>query len=184
MLLRYLGIANRQKEYLDLMAKLFPEALGTHILNRNGGPEHEKRDTCLGDLEYLKQTALASNDSKGKPQEPFMSTLNALCGGLRQVASPEEILLMQEQIEKIYECIRELNPREEQILVNRLGLFGTSEMTWQELGDRFGVSKERIRQIFLGANRKLARKYLIRTRDRQPIVRAVFEYPDLCELLH
>ena len=61
-----------------------------------------------------------------------MSTLNALCGGLRQVASPEEILLMQEQIEKIYEYIGELNPREEQILIWRLGLHGTSEMTLQE----------------------------------------------------
>lgn len=113
-----------------------------------------------------------------------MSTLNALCGGIRQVASPEEILLMREQIDKVYEYMKELDPREEQILVNRLGLFGASEMTWLELGDRFGVSKERIRQIFWRAIRSLARKYRIGTRDRQPIARAVSEYPDLCELLY
>ena len=185
LLLRYLGIANGQKGYLDFMARLFPEELGTDILNRNGGLKHEKWGTCAEDLEYLIQTVLTPNDnSKGRPQEPFMSTLNALCGGLRQVASPEEILLMQEQIEKIYEYIGELNPREEQILIWRLGLHGTSEMTLQELADRFCLSRDRIRQIFYKAIRKLAHRYLFRTADRQPIVRAVFEFPDLsCDLL-
>jgi RNA polymerase sigma factor (sigma-70 family) len=96
---------------------------------------------------------------------------------------PEEILLMQEQLEIIFECMQALNPREKEILINRLELFGSSQMTFTELGDRFGVSLDRIRQIFWKAKRKLARKYLIKTGDRQPIVKDLFEYPDFYDLL-
>jgi hypothetical protein len=181
-LLRYLGIPNGQSEYFSLMAKLFPEELGSLILVRNGGTGHEKADGCLQDFQYIKQAALAPNN-RGKPREPFTSTLNALCGGCREIASAEEVLMIQEQIRQIYKFLPELDHRQQQIVIHRLGLFGTSECTWNELSLIFNISRERVRQIFKAATRKLAIKYFNRIRDRRPITKAVFEYPDLSEIL-
>jgi hypothetical protein len=181
-LLRYLGIPNGQSEYFSLMAKLFPEELGSLILVRNGGTGHEIADGCLQDFQYIKQAALAPNNKRGKPQEPFTSTLNALCGGCREIASAEEVLMIQEQIRQIYKFLPELDPRQQQIVIHRLGLFGTSDCTWNELSLVFDISRERVRQIFKAATRKLASKYFRRIRDRRPITKAVFEYPDLSEI--
>ena len=73
------------------MAKLFPEELGNLILDRNGGTGLERAGDCLQDFQYIKQAALAPNNNRGKPQEPFTITLNALCGGHREIASAEEV---------------------------------------------------------------------------------------------
>jgi hypothetical protein len=183
-LLRYLGIPNGQSEYSNLMAKLFPEELGSLILVRNGGTGPEKAGDCLQDFQYIKQAALAPNNNKrGKPQEPFTSTLNALCGGHREIASAEEVLMIQEQIRQIYKFLPELDPRHQQIVIRRLGLFGKSECTWNELSLIFNISSERVRQIFKGATRKLAMKYFRKIRDPSPITKSVFEYPDLLEIV-
>jgi DNA-directed RNA polymerase sigma subunit (sigma70/sigma32) len=109
-----------------------------------------------------------------------------LCGGHREIASAEEVLMIQEQIRQIYKFLPELDPRQQQIVIRRLGLFGTSECTWNELSLIFNVSRERVRQIFKGATRKLAIKYFRKTRDPSPITKSVFEHPDLleCEIIH
>jgi hypothetical protein len=182
-LLRYLGITNGQSDYFSLMAKLFPEELGSLILVRNGVAGHEKAGGCLQDFQHIKQASLAPNSNRGKPQEPFASILNALCGGHREIASAEDVLLIQEQIRQIYKFLPELDSRQQQIVIHRSGLFGTSECTWNQLSIVFNISRERVRQIFKGATRKLAIKYFKRTRDRRPITKAVFEYPDLYEIL-
>jgi len=183
-LLRYLGIPNCQSEYFNLMAKLFPEELGSLILVRNGGTRPEKAGVCLQDFQYIKQAALAPNNHKrGKPQEPFTSTLNSLCGGHREIASAEEVLMIQEQIRQINKFLPELDPRQQQIVIRRLGLFGTSECTWNELSLVFNISRERVRQIFKVATRKLAIKYFRKIRDPRPITKSVFEYPDLFEII-
>ena len=166
------------------MAKLFPEELGSLILVRNGGTGPEKAGGCLQDFQYIKQAALAPNNNKrGKPQETFTSTLNALCGGHREIASAEEVLMIQEQIKQIYKFLPELDPRQQQIVIRRLGLFGKSECTWNELSLIFNISRERVRQIFKGATRKLAIKYFRKTRDPSPVTKSVFEYPDLFEIV-
>lgn len=182
-LLRYLGIPNGKKAYFMLMAKLFPEETGSLIINRNGGLEHAKTDSCLQDFNYIKQAALAPNDNGGKPLEPFTSTLNALCGGIKEIASAEEVLLIREQIDQIYNLLPELDCRQQLIMIHRLGLFGKSECTWKELSIKLDVSSERVRQIFWTAARKLAFKYRRRSGDRHAMTKAVFEYPDLFEIL-
>ncbi len=91
--------------------------------------------------------------------------------------------MIQEQIRQIYKFLPELDPRQQHIVIHRLGLFGTSECTWNELSLVFDISRERVRQIFKAATRKLAIKYFRRIGDRRPITKAVFEYPDLFEIL-
>jgi RNA polymerase primary sigma factor len=45
------------------------------------------------------------------------------------------------------EMVRTLDPREETILRYRFGLDGGSEKTLEEVGEKFGVTRERVRQI-------------------------------------
>ena len=51
-----------------------------------------------------------------------------------------------------------LDPRETTILRYRFGLDGGGERTLEEVGEKFGVTRERIRQIQNVALRKLRKK--------------------------
>ena len=53
--------------------------------------------------------------------------------------------------------VKTLDAREETILRYRFGLDGGTEKTLEEVGEKFGVTRERIRQIQNIALRKLRR---------------------------
>lgn len=57
----------------------------------------------------------------------------------------------------VRELLDGLDRRERSILAARFGLDGQSEKTLHELGEQFGVTRERIRQLEAGALRKLRR---------------------------
>lgn len=59
---------------------------------------------------------------------------------------------MRREIDRQMEC---LQPREQMILILRFGLNGQNPHTLEEIGNRMGVTRERIRQIELKALRKL-----------------------------
>ena len=63
------------------------------------------------------------------------------------------------------EVIRTLSPREQTILKLRFGLAGDDEKTLEEVGEQFGVTRERIRQIQDEALKKLRKR--IQQRDRK-----------------
>lgn len=54
-------------------------------------------------------------------------------------------------------ALRELDPRERSVMELRFGLHGGEALTLQEIGDRLGLSRERIRQIESRAKEKLRR---------------------------
>ena len=58
----------------------------------------------------------------------------------------------------IHEVLPTLDAREQEILKQRFGLEGNDEKTLEELGEKFGVTRERIRQIQELALTKLRRK--------------------------
>jgi RNA polymerase primary sigma factor len=59
--------------------------------------------------------------------------------------------------EDVLDALNELTEREAEILTLRYGLNGTKKHTLKELGEIFGITRERIRQIQKGALRKLRR---------------------------
>ncbi len=59
--------------------------------------------------------------------------------------------------EDVLDALSELTEREAKILILRFGLDGAQRHTLKELGDIFGITRERIRQIQKGALRKLRR---------------------------
>ncbi len=60
--------------------------------------------------------------------------------------------------EMLHTMVAGLNPREAEILRYRFGLDGEEEKTLEEVGERYGVTRERIRQIQEMALKKLRRK--------------------------
>jgi RNA polymerase primary sigma factor len=73
----------------------------------------------------------------------------------RSVVSPAEAALNTNLKEKMESALKTLTPREEQIIKMRFGLGDGSEHTLGEVGQRFFLTRERIRQIEAKALRKL-----------------------------
>ncbi|MBU0479511.1 MAG: sigma-70 family RNA polymerase sigma factor, partial [Proteobacteria bacterium] len=61
--------------------------------------------------------------------------------------SPYESVKNQELAERVTGILATLSPREEKIIRLRFGIGETAEYTLEEIGKRFNVSRERIRQI-------------------------------------
>src|SRR5215213_3273906 len=86
------------------------------------------------------------------------------------VADPNAEAPWQQAVEEsdnaiLGEVIRTLSPREQTILKLRFGLAGDDEKTLEEVGEQFGVTRERIRQIQDEALKKLRKR--IQQRDRK-----------------
>jgi RNA polymerase primary sigma factor len=69
--------------------------------------------------------------------------------------SPAEALLNVNREERTAQVLRTLSTREEKIIRMRFGIEDGSERTLEEVGQSFGVTRERIRQIEAKALRKL-----------------------------
>ncbi len=68
---------------------------------------------------------------------------------------PDEVTFNTALSEKIRELLKTLSPREEKIIRLRFGIGEREPCTLEEVGNKFGVTKERIRQIESIALRKL-----------------------------
>ena len=72
--------------------------------------------------------------------------------------TPYELLRVKTMRQEIREQVKYLDPREAEILTLRFGLDGRSPRTLEEVGKRFKVTRERVRQIQEIALRKLRRR--------------------------
>jgi RNA polymerase primary sigma factor len=91
----------------------------------------------------------------------------------RTAASPESAMVMADLRKRTFEMLRTLSPREDKILGMRYGLEDGMEMTLEEIGTAFGVTRERIRQIEAKALRKL------RHPSRSKKLRSLLDFPPL-----
>jgi RNA polymerase primary sigma factor len=74
-----------------------------------------------------------------------------------RAADPYEQLEEKTVTNMLGELVGRLNPREASVLRYRFGLDGGPERTLEEVGEKFGVTRERIRQLQNLALRKLRR---------------------------
>lgn len=73
----------------------------------------------------------------------------------RQVEHPIEEVDREEVHKELDRMLQVLSPREREILEWRFGLRGTSPATLQEIGERIGLSRERVRQLEVRALKRL-----------------------------
>ena len=73
----------------------------------------------------------------------------------RDSVSPEEATIQKDRAERVHVILATLTPREEKVLRRRFGIGEETGHTLQEVGDEFGVTRERIRQIQAKALTKL-----------------------------
>ncbi|MHC4855724.1 MAG: sigma-70 family RNA polymerase sigma factor, partial [Planctomycetota bacterium] len=63
------------------------------------------------------------------------------------IATPEEDLGTNEQLQKALELLDEIDPREAEVLRLRFGLDGVEPMTLKQIGKKLGLTRERVRQL-------------------------------------
>ena len=73
----------------------------------------------------------------------------------RGSVSPEESTIQKDRAKQVSVILATLTPREEKVLRRRFGIGEETGHTLQEVGDEFGLSRERIRQIQAKALTKL-----------------------------
>ncbi len=72
-----------------------------------------------------------------------------------KIAPPTEAILQMDLSERTRKILTTLTPREEKVLKMRFGIDEKEDYTLEEVGEKFGVTRERIRQIEAKALRKL-----------------------------
>ncbi len=90
----------------------------------------------------------------------------------RQSVSPADAAMATSLEEQTRKVLATLTPREEQIVRMRFGIGERSDSTLEEVGQRFGVTRERIRQIEAKAIRKLRNPTRPRSLETSPDGRA------------
>jgi RNA polymerase primary sigma factor len=60
---------------------------------------------------------------------------------------PASSLMRKDLLAKIPSLLKELGEREREIIIYRYGLNGGKEKTLEEVGDKFGITRERVRQL-------------------------------------
>ena len=73
-------------------------------------------------------------------------------------ASPTDFVAEQELSSKIENLLHTLSPRQRDVISLRYGIGGMEALTYQQIGDRCGISRERVRQIQNKAMRLLKQR--------------------------
>ena len=70
--------------------------------------------------------------------------------------SPEELIIDHDRDTKLKDLLKGLTDREKRVLELRFGIDAATDLTLEEVGQQFGVTRERIRQIEVKSLKKLA----------------------------
>lgn len=127
--------------------------------NHNGrSPSLEEIAQALGvKPKDVKETMLAGQATRSL-DAPAMENGDSSLGEIlvdAQAADPSQAVLFRDQREQLDQAIASLQPREQTVLRLYFGLDGEGPMTLEQIGARFGVTRERIRQIKARALAKL-----------------------------
>ncbi len=111
----------------------------------------------------INQDTISIDTSVGDDDEN--STLEDFIEDVRTV-TPDRAAALQILRERMEEIVGQLHPREQKILEMRFGLTDNVSHTLEEVGEEFGVTRERIRQIEAKALEKIAKSIgVTRLRD-------------------
>ncbi len=87
------------------------------------------------------------------------STMLDVIVGSEPADSPDNNLMEQSLKEEVQQGLSILSPREVEVLSSYYGLNGYKSLTLEEIGDLYGLTRERVRQIKERAIRRLRKSY-------------------------
>lgn len=119
--------------------------------------------------EIAKKLHVSAEDVKDTLQlNEHMISLDTLVGGENNTgkslmdavpdqhkSDPAELIIDERFSEHLESCIHELNEKQREILCRRFGLLGFERETLEEVGKAVGLTRERVRQIQMGALKAL-----------------------------
>ena len=100
-------------------------------------------------LSSVKDTANGNGDESDEDRAPEMALEDESTG------KPEDALAADEEKAKVLMLLNEIDPREADILRLHYGLDGRKSLTLKQIGEKLGLTRERIRQIQREALTKL-----------------------------
>ncbi len=135
---------NRYRRQYELENECEPTS--AEIANAMGLPESKVNEILVFEQEPVSLETRVGEDEDG--------TLgDFIADGKAQ--DPEETVIHNIVVERLYAALETLTPREKDVLLLRYGLMGGSPLTLEEVGKKFQVTRERARQIEAMAIRKL-----------------------------
>lgn len=111
----------------------------------------------IDEILQMKMRELSLDDKVGKDKDTPIS--DYLVDG--RSINPEDELIKNESQVVIRMALRSLTDQEQTVIINRFGLEGGRVFTLKEIGEKLGVSRERVRQIENQAKKRL-RKLIAR----------------------
>jgi RNA polymerase primary sigma factor len=119
----------------------------------------------IDEILQMKMRELSLDDKVGRDKDTPIS--DYLVDG--RSVNPEDELIKHENQGLIRLALRNLTDQEQTVIINRFGLEGGRVFTLKEIGEKLGVSRERIRQIESQAKKRL--KKVIARNQRQETTR-------------
>jgi len=127
------------------------QELGREPTPEEIGEELEIEPDRVREIFKIAQEVTSLESPVGEDKESFLGDF------IPDESQPSPVDAASKQLLKnhLYEVLSSLSDREARVLKLRFGLDGTKQMTLEEVGKVFGVTRERIRQIEAKALRKL-----------------------------
>lgn len=122
----------------------------------------------IDEILQMKMRELSLDDKVGRDKDTPIS--DYLVDG--RSINPEDELIKHENQGLIRLALRNLTDQEQTVIINRFGLEGGRVFTLKEIGEKLGVSRERVRQIESQAKKRLrkgiARQVRTETKNSSP----------------
>src|SRR3989454_3160418 len=113
----------------------------------------------IDEILQIRLRELSLEDKVGRDKDTSIADYLVDSGSV----NPEEELLREESQSLIRIALKDLNDQEQTVIINRFGLEGGKTFTLKQIGERLGISRERVRQIEFQAKKRL-KKLISRTR--------------------
>jgi RNA polymerase primary sigma factor len=118
----------------------------------------------IDEILQMKMRELSLDDKVGRDKDTPIS--DYLVDG--RSVNPEDELIKHENQGLIRLALRNLTDQEQTVIINRFGLEGGRVFTLKEIGEKLGVSRERIRQIESQAKKRLKKVIARHQRHESP----------------